>query len=108
MMPVTKKVQWTSLRRRVSRIEGKGAMLAPASKVSAIHRRPGSPWLISVAVGAGGMAGGRVAVGPGVLVTVAVDVGDGATVEVGGAVGLGVLVKVAVGRGVGVAVGGAS
>jgi hypothetical protein len=104
MMPVMKKVQRTSLCRRLSKIEGKGATLAPASRVRAIQGRSGSPWVISPAANAVGEASGCDAAGLGVLV--GVTVGKGVAVKVEYDVGLGVLVKVAVGRGVGVAVAG--
>lgn len=105
-MPVMKKVQWTSLCRMVSSMEGKGAMLEPASKVRAIQGRSVLPRAISTAVAGGGEGGGRVGVGRGV--SVGMGVGEGVTVKVGDGAGLGVLVKVAVGKAVGVAVGGIS
>jgi len=83
-------------------MEGKGAMVEPASKVRAIQGRSVLPRAISSAVAAGGEAGGRVAVGMGVLV--GMGGGEGVAVKVGDGVGRGVLVKVAVAKAVGVTV----
>jgi hypothetical protein len=85
-------------------MEGQGAILAPASKVRAIHGRFGSPREISVALGGGGGAGASVAVAVGSAV--AVGVGGAVAVHVGVGTAVGVTVEVAVGRSVGVGVSG--
>jgi hypothetical protein len=90
-------VQRTSFWRSVSRIEGRGSMLAPASKVSAIQGRCGSPRAISTEF--------TVGLGTDVRITsaVGVEVGRGAIVATG--VSLGSIVADGIGEGI---VGGAT
>jgi hypothetical protein len=108
-------VQRTSFWRSVSRIEGRGSMLAPASKVSAIQGRCGSPRAISteVTVGLGTEVGitsaTGVEVGRGVIVATGVSLGgivaDGIGEGVVGGATVGVALEASAGAEVGVAVG---